>query len=959
MPRSIRLRPLIVLTCVFLVICTGATIALLAYERGTQVIYRNALAAAERAGDVTSREFSYSLVPIRSAVRLFARNPSLRGSGLVDQLRMLPLMAEALRALPAARAFFFADQQGNLFYLREPLESLDQQLPASTAYVALSVSRQGTQLQAMRLYFNAELDELARHDDPQSALLDASQRPWFQQALASQGTVRTEPYHFFSSDEIGSSIALATQDKQWVVGADLSHHRLDQMLQKNRMTASTRLILSNLTGQVLATDDPNIFHPGSREPPRLAGLPEPELKALVELPQVASKGLVKQQVGSRTWHVQRQLLQFEASEPLLLDILVPEDELFAAARTIRNGMLIDTLAILLLAVPLAIWLSGLLVTSIAALTRKAEALRHFDFEAGKTPLRSKISEVRQLDSAMSHGGETLQRFIKTLGRLSVEANFEQLLPNLLRSTSEACNARGGLLYIQQGDALKLVAGLWQERELELDETLGAVLFGAQQALVEQRLLAQPADAEACAMLDLPSTATLNVPLFNRKQQRVGALVLFNEVPLESYQLHFVEALSGFAAVALETRGLIELQRQLFEAFIELIASAIDAKSPYTGGHCSRVPEAAKLLAEAACAETQGPYADFSMSSDDWRALHIGAWLHDCGKVTTPEYVVDKATKLETLYDRIHEVRTRFEVLKRDAQITYLQALQDGAEPESARAVRDALIVTLDEEFAFVAGCNTGSEFMGEAQLQRLHGIAERTWLRTLDDRLGIAGEERLRKEQQPVDALPVLEKLLADRPEQRIERRDSERYAADNPWGFKMPIPELLYDRGELKNLSIRRGTLTEEERYKINEHIVQTIRMLNALPFPAELAQIPEIAGGHHERMDGRGYPCGLTGEQLSPQARMMSIADVFEALTARDRPYKPSKTLAQALRIMRSMSEEGHLDPELFSIFLRSGACLRYAEQYLEADQCDTRELLEFLPAPAGRASDGSTRG
>ncbi|MBB2494919.1 HD-GYP domain-containing protein [Aquipseudomonas ullengensis] len=947
MPRSIRLRPLIVLTCVFLVICTGVTIALLAYERGTRVIYRNALMAAERAGDVTRREFSSNLVPIRSAVRLFARNSNLRSAGLVEQLRMLPLMAEALHALPAARAFFFADQQGNLFYLRRPLQSLDPQVPEDTAYVALSINPQAGQ--ATRLYFNAALEELARRDDPQSAQLAAPQRPWFQQALASRGIIRTAPYHFFNSDEIGSTIALATEDKQWVVGADLSHHRLDQMLQQNRMTASTRLILSNLTGQVLATDDPSVFHPDRREPPRLAELPEPALKALVDLPQVATVGLLKRQVGSRTWHVQRLLLQLEESEPLLLDILVPEDELFAAARTIRNGMFTDTLFILLLAVPLAIWLSGLLVASFGTLTRKAQALSNFDFEAGKTPLRSKITEVRELDSAMSDSGETLQRFITTLGRLSAETNLEHLLPTLLRSTCEASGARGGLLYIQQGDALQLMAGLWQEQALELDEAAGTVLFGAQQALAEQRLLAQPADGEACARLNLPPTATLNVPLFNRRQQRVGALVLFNEAPLQSHQLHFVEALSGFAAVALETHGLIELQRQLFEAFIELIASAIDAKSPYTGGHCSRVPEVAKLLAEAACAETQGPYADFSMSSDDWRALHIGSWLHDCGKVTTPEYVVDKATKLETLYDRIHEVRTRFEVLKRDAQISYLQALQDGAEVESARAARDALLTTLDEEFAFVAACNTGSEFMGEEQLQRLHAIAERTWLRTLDDRLGISGEERLRKEAQPVEPLPVLEQLLADRPEQRIERRDSERYAADNPWGFNMPIPELLYDRGELKNLSIRRGTLTEEERFKINEHIVQTIRMLNALPFPAELAQIPEIAGGHHERMDGKGYPCGLTGDQLSPQARMMSIADVFEALTARDRPYKPSKTLAQALRIMRNMSEEGHLDPELFSIFLRSGACLRYAEQYLDADQCDTRELLEFLPASA----------
>jgi HD domain len=377
----------------------------------------------------------------------------------------------------------------------------------------------------------------------------------------------------------------------------------------------------------------------------------------------------------------------------------------------------------------------------------------------------------------------------------------------------------------------------------------------------------------------------------------------------------------------------------------MMAGAIDAKSPYTGGHCARVPEAVKMLAEAACAQTEGTYAGFSMSPDEWEALHIAAWLHDCGKVTTPEYVVDKATKLETLYDRIHEIRMRFEVLKRDAEINFLRAIAEGADAAQVKVDLDTALKALDDDFTFVATCNEGGEFMAPEHVARLKKIAERTWLRTLDDRIGISAEERRRKDAFAAPTLPVLEPLISDRPEHRIARPSSAQLDQANPWGFTMQAPELLYDRGELKNLMIARGTLGEEERYKINEHIIQTIVMLSALPFPNHLSQVPEIAGGHHERTDGKGYPRGLTGAQMSPLARMMAIADVFEALTASDRPYKPPKTISSALEIMKRMADEGHIDPELFKIFVRSGVCQRYAERFLDPSQRDTEDFEPFL--------------
>jgi hypothetical protein len=326
-------------------------------------------------------------------------------------------------------------------------------------------------------------------------------------------------------------------------------------------------------------------------------------------------------------------------------------------------------------------------------------------------------------------------------------------------------------------------------------------------------------------------------------------------------------------------------------------------------------------------------------------LHIAAWLHDCGKVTTPEYVVDKATKLETLCDRIHEVRMRFEVLKRDAEIACLKGIAAGGNAGELQKALQQQLQKLDEDFAFVAQCNEGGEFMAPEHVERLHAIAARTWQRTLSDRVGISHEERQRKERSPQAKLPVTETLLADKAEHLFLRDERDRLEAGNPWGFRVKVPEYLYNRGELYNLCVARGTLSEEERFKINEHIIQTIIMLDKLPFPRHLRRVPEIAGGHHEKMDGSGYPKRLTREQMSLPARMMAIADIFEALTAVDRPYKKGKTLSEAIRIMGQMQKEQHIDAELFALFLRSGVYLEYAQRYMAPALIDEVDIRPYL--------------
>jgi HD-GYP domain-containing protein (c-di-GMP phosphodiesterase class II) len=451
-------------------------------------------------------------------------------------------------------------------------------------------------------------------------------------------------------------------------------------------------------------------------------------------------------------------------------------------------------------------------------------------------------------------------------------------------------------------------------------------------------------AEFDQRLGYRSQSFLTVPLKNHNGYVIGVLQLINAkdtqgrvVPFDASIVPMVSALASQAAVSIDNRMLIEELKHLLDAFIGVIAAAIDTKSPNTGGHCQRVPVLTEMLVRAACEAKAGPFSGFDLTEEEWYELRVACWLHDCGKVITPEHIVDKATKLECIHDRIHEVRMRFEVLKRDAEIALLKGLLAGGDAAALRAAYERECATLDDDFAFIGECNVGGETMAPERIERLQRIAERTWTRTLSNRIGISYAETKRRDAIPERPLPVEEKLLEDRYDHISPRQGLRLSAEGNPWGFKMHAPEREANLGEIYNLSISRGTLTDEDRYRINEHMAQTIVMLESLPWPRHLRRVPEYAGGHHERMDGTGYPRGLKGEEMSIPARVMAIADIFEALTAADRPYKPPKKLSEALRIMRFMVKDGHIDPDLFRLFVETGVYRQYAAQYLKPDQID----------------------
>ena len=532
-----------------------------------------------------------------------------------------------------------------------------------------------------------------------------------------------------------------------------------------------------------------------------------------------------------------------------------------------------------------------------------------------------------MSAALEAEVERLNLLYKVGVALSAEHNRDRLMEMILLEAKKLCNADGGTLYlrtdedelrfvIMRTDTLGIALGGTTGKEIELppialfhsggepnDNNVATCAAHSKRSInIPDAYEAEGFDFSGTKTFDAHneyrSTSFLAIPLINSEGRVIAVLQLLNAtdesgevMPFREDDQRIVEALASQAAVALDNQLLIDGQRDLLEAFIQLIAAAIDAKSPYTGAHCERVPVLTLMLAEAACKAQDGPFGDFALSEEEWYELKIAAWLHDCGKVTTPVHVMDKGTKLETIWDRMDAIRSRFGILKRDARIAFLE--------EQARGEQGALgrysdeLEALDEDLAFLEKVNLGAEFLAEEAKARVVEIGARRYLEH--------GEEK-----------PLL-------------------------------------SEDELLNLCISRGTLTQEERLIINGHMVQTIEMLESLPFPRHLRRVPEYAGGHHERMDGTGYPRGIYAGDMSVPARMMAIADVFEALTAQDRPYKKGKTLSESMRIMGFMKRDNHLDPELFDLFVRSGVWRDYGSRFLPddlIDDVDVEALLSISP-------------
>lgn len=523
--------------------------------------------------------------------------------------------------------------------------------------------------------------------------------------------------------------------------------------------------------------------------------------------------------------------------------------------------------------------------------------------------------------------ELFNRLTKICLKISEERDFSALLNSILFELQEITKADGGSLYVRKANNLEFAAA----RNISLFKKGGSLKQGTFKPIaifdehgtpnLTRIAVYSVIKSEAVNIKDVYSetkfsfdgvkkfdeendyrtTSMLTIPLLSHADKAIGCLQLINAKDEKGNIIAFSKELeeislsiASIAAIILDNKQLVEDQKNLLEAFIKVIAEAIDKKSPYTGNHCTRVPELTEMIAEAACQAKTGKFADFNMTEEQKYELHIAGWLHDCGKVVTPVHIMDKSTKLETIWDRIDMVKARFEVLKRDVELEFYKALvKNSSDKEKLEKERAERIKNINEDLDFIEKINKGGEFLEDEKLERLKRISEILW-----------------------------------------------EYCGQK---------QNILSENEIYNLSTRRGTLTAEERKIMEGHMVATMDMLNLLPFPDYLKNVPEYALGHHERMDGKGYPKGIKAGDMSVPARMMAVADVFEALTAADRPYKPAKKLSETMKIIKNMKVDNHLDPDVVDFFITAKVYLRFAEKYLPKeliDEVNEKEILEAKP-------------
>lgn len=514
------------------------------------------------------------------------------------------------------------------------------------------------------------------------------------------------------------------------------------------------------------------------------------------------------------------------------------------------------------------------------------------------------------------------RRLNQIGKaLSAERNLDRLLEMIVDEARKFTRADGGTLYIMSDDERELQFAIVQNTSLNIrmggtggkitwppvtlmntDGSSNYANVSAYSAItgkvvnISDVYHAEGFNFEGTRKFDAEtgyrSRSMLVVPMRNHENDIIGVLQLLNAnkemtdevISFSIENQKMTESLASQAAVALSNNRLIHDLEDLLESFIRTIATAIDEKSPYTGGHVRRVSELTMNIAEKINVAKEGAYAGIHFDEDKLKELRISAWLHDVGKITTPEFIIDKARKLETIYDRMETLKVRFEILKRDRCIEALKnANVKGKKYSEEKGIYnyDTYAEELEADYRFLEDINTGSRFMDENMISRLNSIAAKQW------------------------------------------KKDGK-------------LQNLLHD-DELYNLSIPQGTLTKEEKEIIKNHVTITHKMLSQLPFPKKLKNVSHYASAHHEKLDGTGYPLGLEDSEIPLQARIIALADIFDALTAKDRPYKKEKTLSEAIKIMKSMVKEDYIDANLFEFFIKERIYLDYAKRELTPHQID----------------------
>ena len=525
-----------------------------------------------------------------------------------------------------------------------------------------------------------------------------------------------------------------------------------------------------------------------------------------------------------------------------------------------------------------------------------------------------IEEKDQKNNKMNYLIKSNKKLIDIGYQISHQKDYSQLLEEILIGAKELSGADGGTLYIFNAEEKALEFKIFINTSLNVHycDMDDKVLWKPLKLYNDDNSTNKKNVAVVCAMQDYlinindiyhsvtydfagakhfdkennyKTTSMLVIPMKNKENDLIGVIQLINKLDdgkitsFNSDDEALITSMSAQATMVLENNHLvIELEKLLY-SLVKSIGSALNEKSNYTAKHVSNVERLSEMLIDTININ-ETTFKDISFTSDEIEEMKLAAWLHDIGKITTPEYVVDKATKLETIYDRVQTIEAKFEILKRDIEIIYLK----GEITEEERAEKTKQI---QEDINFIHTINSGEIFMKKEYIEKLNYIASK----------------------------------------------------------YKISVnykKKSLLTPDELYNLSTTKGTLTKEEREVINNHVIVSYNMLKEVPFPKKFEKVPKIAGSHHKTVDGKGYAAKeIINLEMTIRDKILAVADIFEALSAHDRPYRGPNTLSQIADILVQMVKDEQLDRDIVKLFLEEKLYLQYAKEYLAPTQIDEVDI------------------
>lgn len=904
---------------------------------------------------LTELRLNKIISPASTAIRILS-GYVMTTDDLGPHYKYLPMLESELKSSELISAVYIGFENGDFIAVRALNNKLFDQGPDAPegADYLLQVISHNQKDQAEKLFFYFKYgQELIDYGIATNFDLSPQNRPWFKAAIDNDKLNLSTPYAFYSTKQIGLTISKRTQNKNAVIGMDIALDDMSTVLEEVKITPHTELAIISNDGDLLGYKDiPKILDDWADK--NFTNELLPEINILEKSPLIKAYTDSYDELNQFEFNNQKWLgitKQMGNNLSMKLVMAIPINELLGKAYKYMQLMLTISIIIILMAFILSRLAAKKISKYLDQLVNQAGDIVRFNFS--KVPDKNiPIREIVDLQTASNKVSKTLDSMLSISKIIGTESDLDIMLQKVVELTVDATHCIAGAVYISAGDSYYMHKSA---AHYSNNPAVGPNPLAANIDYYPEYINYDPINDNHPLCQTQNNNLSLEFELRDRNNKLQGLLILeFSQSQQQLYGIDFeafVNKLTGMLEVAIETRQLIEAQKDLFYGMIHMLADAIDAKSPYTGGHCKRVPELAIMMVDSLQKQTEGKYKNFELSDNEIKEFAIAAWLHDSGKLVMPQDIVDKASKLEIIYNRIHEIRMRFEVLLRDAEIKYLHEVQSGVNQDKAR--KEYLITqqSLLDDFEFVANCNIGSEHLDDAAIDRLKQISAKTWLRNFDDMLGLSRDElKQRSKGRDINqTLPVTEQLLANKESDLIEWPKHDLIAqlnADHP-GLDLDIdqPEFKQNTGELHNLTISKGTLTEEDRFIIKNHMVHTLLMLHKLPWPPGFTNIPDIASNHHERMDGTGYPRRLKAGDLPITHRVLAIADVFEALTASDRPYKQTKTLSETLHIMANMCLDQHLDTDLFINFLEHKTWQKYSNKFLKSSQIDEVDIKKII--------------